>query len=60
MQMGITMGIRIVRNHNSVSLGINQAVFVDLGLASGTLWSTDYEKNKRCFYYPIFGLWKKV
>ena len=29
-----------------VSLGNNQTVFVDLGLPSGTLWSTDYKKRE--------------
>lgn len=34
-----------------VDLRMNQTLFVDLGLPSGTLWSTDYEKEEGIIQY---------
>lgn len=42
---GYRDGYRDCQNHESVNLRKSNTEFVDLGLPSGTLWSTDYEKN---------------
>lgn len=42
---GYRDGYKYCQDHVSVNLHISNTEYVDLGLPSGTLWSTDYEKD---------------
>ncbi len=43
---GYREGFIDCKNEKNIDLRMNQTIFVDLGLPSGTLWADDYEKSE--------------
>lgn len=51
---GYCDGYKDCQNHVSVNLRISNTEYVDLGLPSGTLWSTDFEKEDGNICYMTY------